>query len=263
MTRPTWEEFEKQLEEQAEMESSGGGASVCFAEVEFGYPVFVSGLDEDERWFPAPVGKKNKDAQREAEAQAKAKASEYEADPNSVRFSLRILFHANGALKIQNGQAQPAGWAGNMSEIVPYWTMKTDTPSAFKELHFPAMKENELYHGWKGWVKVGYARNPYHVSLGEEGMVDEDQNGEPRYPIVRYITKVYNSKEEAYADVEFSDDVPFSNQSGGGGTVPDGYSPEGWDNVKPAIKKQLADGDPPAKVAGDYGVSVPDITALM
>ncbi len=159
-----------------------------------------------------------------------------------------------------------AEWNGDMSEIAPLWTLNTDQPSALKDLHIPAMRKCNVMHDWKGWAKIGFARDPYKASLGDAGMTDEDLDGNPRYPIVRYILETYPDKEAAYAAYQsegVADVGAPAATAEVSSSVPQGYSPEGWANMIPAIKKQLADGDTPAAVAQAFGVQVSDITALM
>lgn len=254
-----YQEFMNALNEQKELEGGSGSSAVAFCHLNFGYPVYAGGLEESERFHVAPPGKAGTAEREVAKAKAQEIAEQYGLDPNRVQFSLQLLIEAQGAVKMQEGEAVLAGWNGNISETAPFWTMNSDAPSALKDLHLEAMQKFNLMHGWSGWAKIGYARDPYKVSLGEAGKTDEGLDGEERFPIVRYITKVYSSKEEAYADIGFgAGSVPGF----GGAGVPAGYSPEAWDNVKPQIIQALKT-QSPAEVAKTYGVQVGDVTPLM
>jgi len=257
-----FDDFMNDLEESIEEASTPRGVAVAKVVVEFGYPIFVSGLTAKERIFKAPPGKKNKEAQAAAKELALAKAKELAPDQkNNPRFSLSVRFLTEGAKKILDGEMVEAGWKDDLVESAALWTMGgTDritgepVPGALQDYHIPALKNFGLMHEDEVWCLIGITPDPYKMSLGEEGKTDEYE-GEARYPMIRYISKVFGSQEEAYADL-------VGNTTSAGDFPAEYGTKQAWLKVAAMITKELDGGATVEETAVKYEVDVKFVQPL-
>jgi len=265
-----FDEFLDELEESLEEASTPRGVAVAKAVVEFGFPIFVEGLSATERFFKAAPGKKNKDAQTTACDLAMKKIKNMEEkglieakDRRKPRFSLRIRFVAEGAKKIQDGDLVEAGWKDDLAETSALWTRgSTDRttgevqPSALGEFHIPSLKNFGLMHESEIWCLIGITPDPYKLSLGEEGKTDEYE-GEARYPMIRYISQVFGTADEAYAS------LAGAAEGGATGEFPPEYGNKAaWNKVAKMISKELDDGLTVEEAAEKYEVDVAYVEPL-
>ena len=264
-----FDEYMAELEESIEEAATPRGIAVALAVVEFGYPIFVEGLDAKGRFFKAPPGKKNKPKQAAAKELALETIKNMEGkgeievkDRRAPRFTLRIRFQAEGAKKLQEGEVVDAGWKDDLTENSALWTMGATNrvteeaqPSALSEYHIPAIKNFGLMHEDEVWCAIGIAPDPYKLSLGEEGKTDEYE-GESRYPMIRYISCVFESKEKAYADL-------LGSATAAAGDYPAVYgSQAAWNKVAKMISKELDDGLTVEEAAEKYEVDVAYVEPL-
>lgn len=235
-----WERFESVIEEE-----SGGGGIVARVLVQTGYKVYVPGLSQEETFFAV-----SDPMDSAARARAKAEANRL-AMANGVRssFSIQIRAFAEDAYV----RGEPAAWPkGDRFWVVNTWT------EAAKQVVIPSLRE----HGcdplpWEGWVRIGFRPDPYKVSLGEAGMTDVDQDGNPRFPLVPYIAEVFPSREAALAAV-------------GGTPSPAGaieerseIEPPAW-IVEYVRERKAEDADiTPAEMAEEVGQPIPVILAAL
>jgi len=195
-----WDEFEQVDQEER---GSGGGGIVGEAVIQLGYKVYAAGTSNEESFFPiAEIG--NEKSRAEAKAKAQAYAREHGAQ-GRPEWALQIRVKRNGA----HSAGQPVSWSQDRFFVTPTWT------DAFKDVVKPSLAERDIELPYTGWVRIGFKPDPYREAQGEAGKVDMDQDGNPRFPLVAYITEVFTSKEDAMAAV--------------GGEPPLAFVPEGWD----------------------------------
>jgi len=237
-----WAQFEETIAEE-----SGGGGIVARVRVEPGYKIYVAGLPQEETFFPVSnVGDKAERAR--ARAKANKVSAEYGARPSA--YSIQIRAFADNAY-VRGG---PANWPkGDRFWVVNTWT------DAAKQVLLPSLKENGCAPlPWEGWVRIGFKPDPYKVSLGDAGMTDVDQDGNPRFPLVPYIVEVFPSEEAALSAV------------GGAETTSTGALDERSEEEPPAwvieYVKERRNENPditPADLAEEVSLPVPVILAAL
>jgi len=198
-----WDDFDKADKE----ESSGSGGIVGQLLVEAGFKVYVGGAGNAESWFPtAELGKAARlDAKRKAEVYAQEQGAQ-----NQPKWSVQIRVVKDGAFS--GGSA--ATWADDRFFVTNTWT------SGFKEVVKPSLITHGIVLPFSGWGRVGFKNDPYFEAKGEDGKTDEDQAGNPRFPLVAYITELFASKEEAMVAVASGGSAEASEPE---------FVPEGWD----------------------------------
>ena len=171
-----WKEYEQATEQEG-----GGGGIVTKALIETGYKVYVSGLDQADTFFPAAPGD---DAARKA-AKSKAQAL------GKANWGIQIKAYRDTA--VVRGRA--ATWQADRHFNTDSWT------SAAKEVVVPSLRQAGIVLPWEGWCRIGFQPDPFKLEKGEVGMTDQDQDGNPRYPQVAYVTEVFADEEAARAAV--------------------------------------------------------------
>ena len=246
-----------QYDESVQMESGGGGI-IALTEVSTGYKVFPPGVDQVDAYFPAPAGKANKKAQGEAKKKAAKLLSDHGMD-DRPQFGIMI--------RCEKANAFTRGQAATWSQDRFFWA--ANYTQACKEVVIPALKELGVAPlPWTGWARIGFKPDPYKVEQGEAGKTDEDQEGNPRFPQVAYVTEVFPDKKAA---MEAVGDMP-TGDSDALPAVPDGYSEEDWattvdEHIAVMAKDKLDGGLPePAVVASlskEFGVDPSYIQAVV
>lgn len=231
MTENFWEAYERTV--QAE---SGGGGIVAECVIETGYKAYVSGPQEDS-FFPCGM-----DDESKAAAKAAADAAARAGGRERSRLGIQIRCKRDGAYSGGN----PATWQGDRFFNADSWT------EAAKDVVVPSLKEHDIRLPYTGWCRVGFQPDPYKKAQGEAGMTDTDQNGNPRFPQVAYITETFDDQDAAYAAIGVTEDQPAAASAG----APKGWDEATWNSVVPDI---VASDKTPAALATEYGVSVADI----
>ena len=267
-----WDELEQELDQ---LSRGSGGGTIAQVEINMGYPCFLrkeDGYTDRDALFHAC---KPKDEPGQKAAQAAAKKMLAEAGSGQdVRFGYQIKLFLDGAMS----RGEPATWAGDRYEITTGWT------DAAKMIVVKSFRENGIFTlPWKGWARVAWVDDPHWVELGKKRRTDQD--GNPCYDKVAYISEIFDSKEDAYAAAGGEGEAEVKDT--GWKPISDWTTKDLVDTVD-TIRKLLADGQtiqqitedyglhisdtlvafgvhtkegPPNVVAGKYGVSVKDITA--
>lgn len=232
-------DFWTQIEEELERVKSGGGI-VGKVRVESGLKVFVSGMAQEDTFFPCMPNNKTP-------AMAKAKKL------GEPQFGIQIRAFKEFCVK----GGEPVTWKDDRFFFTGIWT------SACSEVVLPSIKQFDIDAPWEGWAKIGFKADPFRVAQGEAGKVDTDAEGNPRYPQIAYIAEVYKTKEEAFAAAMgagaggVSGDVEQVASKQDPDVPPDGgWTKETWDAVKPDLKSMQASGQSPKQIADSFGVQV-------
>lgn len=230
-----WDEYEGAAKE----ESGGGGGIIGQATIETGFKVYVAGVTQEESWFPADA--RNKAARAKAKADSKKFGDEHGA-ARDAQWGIQIRVAKDGAFS--GGQA--ATWKNDRFFNTDAWT------SACKEVVIPALKQHELALPFTGWVRIGFKADPYKEAQGEAGKTDSDQDGNPRFPLVAYVSDVFPSREAALEAVgtPADDGIP--------GIDDVNEYPEGWD-AKSYTEYVIE----PVKAMHTEGKNVPQIIAAV
>ena len=230
-----WKEYEQATEQEG-----GGGGIVTKALIETGYKVYVSGLDQADTFFPAAPGD---DAARKA-AKSKAQAL------GKANWGIQIKAYRDTA--VVRGRA--ATWQADRHFNTDSWT------SAAKEVVVPSLRQAGIVLPWEGWCRIGFQPDPFKLEKGEVGMTDQDQDGNPRYPQVAYITEVFADEAAARAAVGVTE---TTHVGGVEVSVPDKWDAESWKSVWPELYQAKEAGRSLKQIADDYGVSVPDVSKAL
>lgn len=235
-----WLEYEK-----ADKEESGGGGIVGLVNVRTGYKVYASGADQEESFFDAPASNKA------ARAKARAAATKYASDhgANQARWSVLLHVPVDSAIRVIDGEWQPVTWMADRYFVVNTWT------DAAKEVVVPSLKAAGVTEiPCTIYARIGFKPDPYKESLGEAGMTDKDQDGNPRFPQVAYIVEVFDSLDAARAacGLETGGNTgaqPASNE--GDPPLPDDWAgyPDAWMDEVRAIKEEYPGPLPKVKAA--------------
>jgi len=195
-----WDEFDKADKE----ESSGSGGIVGNVIVDTGFKVYAAGHSNEETFFP--TGGVGSDARLAAKRKAEAFAQENDA--SKPKWAVQIRVEKDGAFS----GGQPATWENDRFFVTDTWT------DAFKKVVRPALEQFDIVLPYTGWARVGFKNDPYFEAMGEEGKTDRDQDGNPRFKLVAYITELFASKDEAMVAV-----------AAGGGEAEVGFVPLEWE----------------------------------
>jgi len=214
-----WDEFDKADKE----ESSGSGGIIGNVIADTGFKVYASGQSNETTFFP--TGGVGGDSRLAAKRKAEAFAQEVNAN-SKPKWAVQIQVEKEDAFSGGNA----ATWANNRFFVTDTWT------SAFKEVVRPALEKFEMVLPFTGWARIGFKADPYKEAMGESGKTDQDQAGNPRFPLVAYITELFASKAEAMVAVG-------DGGSGGSAAVMPEFIPEGWEagdwaGLIPEIKEQ-------------------------
>lgn len=175
-----WDEYEGAAKE----ESGGAGGIVGLATIETGFKVYVAGVTQEESFFAADA--RNKTARAAAKSASKKFGDEHGA-ARDAQWGIQIRVAKNSAFS--GGKA--ATWKDDRFFNTDAWT------SACKEVVIPALKQHELALPFTGWVRIGFKPDPYKEAQGEAGKTDSDMDGNPRFPLVAYVTDVFPNKAAA------------------------------------------------------------------
>jgi len=247
-----WEKYNEEVAREG-----GGGGIICNATIETGFRVFVTGMEQGQTWFPYSI----LDRQSRDAAFAKAKAL---GDPFGLKPSAGVQIHVPVETAVVRGQ--PATWKGDRYFFTASWT------DAAKQVVVPSLQKLGIQAlPWSGWCAIGFADDPYKASLGAAGMTDSDQEGNPRFPQVAYVTTIYKNQQEAAAAASASGGetavaapaAPAPVAATGNVSVPENWDLATWQSCWPAIREAKAKGQEPAAIAKDYGVTIPDIVKVL
>jgi len=249
-----WEKYNEEVARE-----SGGGGIICNAAIEIGFKVFVPGMDQAQVWFPYNIlDPKSRDA---AFAKAKALGDSYGLKPTSG-----VQIHVPVETAVVRGQ--PATWKADRYFFTALWT------DAAKQVVVPSLQKQGIPAlPWTGWCALGFMDDPYKAGLGAAGMTDTDQEGNPRFPQVAYVTAVYKTQQEAAAAATAGGAgaavatstvaAPAAPAAPGNVSFPQGWDLASWQSCWPAIRQAKANGQEPVAIAKDYGVSVPDVMKVL
>ena len=270
----TIEELYDELEQQGDRLSGGGGGGfIAECRVEIGYKAYLGkddGLEQAETFVSFPFG--NKEAQKAAEGTVKKMLAKAGKDARP-QFGIQITALKDGALL----RGEPVSWMGDRYFNTDWWT------EASKAVVVPSLREAGIRTWpWTGWARVGFADDPWKVAQGLQDQ--EGQDGTMRYKQVAFVSEIFDSKEDAYAAAGGEDGVESTWKP-----LSDGWTAKDLLDTADTISKELGPGEktvaqvaedygldpvdvlvvfgvhlkegPPNIVAGDFGVSVKDITA--
>jgi hypothetical protein len=158
------------LEEDAK-KASGGGGIISLCELNRGYKVFVSGMDNRTSFFPFAPG--DEAGKKLAESNAKKHGKPQD--------SIEIIVYKDSV------KGREVTWKDDRFFTCPLWT------PGFKEVVMPHIKEARPPIGKKFWGKVGFTVDP-------SGRTKADQQGEQKPELIAFIAQVYANEAEATAD---------------------------------------------------------------
>jgi hypothetical protein len=213
-----WDQYDQSVREEG-----GGGGIIALCNITTGYKVFPHGVDQADAYFPAPAGSKK--AREAAKGRAAKLAGEHNLD-RRPDWGIMIRMDKENAFV----RGQPATWTTDMFRWAASYT------DGCKEVVVPSLKDNGITLPFKGWCRVGVKDDPFAVAKGESGKTDEDQQGNPRFPVVHYVMEVFASKELA---LEAVGDMPTGGSPEDLPPVPSGYDEEGWEAVEKDIQDLL------------------------
>lgn len=232
------------LDEMEAASSSAGGLTGQIT-VEAGYKCYISQMKPEDTWFPfKPTDKAGNEA-------ALAKALALNAEHGVTRDP-----RPHVQFRLSKASVQELGfdvsWAGDRYWSYALWTQ------AYKQLVKPSLAEHKINVPSTFWGRLAIKQDP-------TGRQEPDADGNPRIAQVFVVDTVYKDKAEAKAAV--------GNVASGAGPkvpsdliVPEGWDAETWWGMRSEIKTAL--GASPntaalAKVAKDYGASVPAVRSLI
>ncbi|NPU90208.1 MAG: hypothetical protein HPY87_10085, partial [Fervidobacterium sp.] len=138
-----------------------------------------------------------------------------------------------------------ANWKGDRWFVYPLFT------AGYKDVVKPKLRELGIAYG-QYWVHIAFTPDPAGPRKREDGT--------ERQELVAYPDVVYPSEEEAKKAMYNSGASP--QQSVNMEHIPDGYTQQSWNSIKPYIKKELADGKPIPEIAKSYAVQIEDVIRL-
>ena len=230
MTTNFWDDYEQEVREQS------GGGIICMARIDLVWKTFPGEIDQELTLFSAPPCNKNssaavKAADKKARLAAKAFGDEHGAlrDPSK---GLCIRAYRDNAAR----RGQPVTWQGDRFFFEANWT------DAGKEVGKSVKDASIVQLPWEGYVRIGFFDNPYHVSLGEDGKKETDQDGNPRFPQVAYIVEAFADEDAARVAINATGESGVS--VAGSFTLSQqaqdaGWSAEEFKNVWPKIYERL------------------------
>ena len=131
-------------------------------------------------------------------------------------------------MRVIDGVWQDVTWKADRYFVVSTWT------SAAKEIVVPSIKAAGVAEiPCSVWCRIGFQPDPYKQGLGETGMTDTDQDGNPRFPQVAYIVEAFDSLDAARAAVGLE-------TSGKGASAGDGPAlPADWAGYESAWRDEM------------------------
>jgi hypothetical protein len=231
--------------DEYEAAETGGGGLIGKIRFEIGFKAFVSGVGNEESFFTFKAG--NDKSKGAAKKKCDALISEHGAD-GRPQVCIQFRVYKDDVI------GREVTWQGDRFFCHPLWTQ------GYKEVVKPALKECGAELG-ELWGRIGFTADP-------SGRMTENQQGETVPEMIEHLVEVYKDQAEAEsAAVDFA-----ASGDGGNGSssskivVPEGYTTETWVSVKPEILEALGDnpsGGDIAKVAADYGATVPAVKSLL
>jgi hypothetical protein len=249
-----WDEFDK-MSQQAE---SGGGGAICHVTIMAGFKVFGHGLSPKKAFFPVPDGKDIK--------AVKAKATKVckEVGADFPKWGIGIIadkdrYYVRGKQRVYDNDRY---------FFRSRWNEKQDKGKYAVLL--PALEQLDIkvVPPWEGWIRLGWASDPYAVEQGESAM-EEGTDGVMRYPTIEVPVEVFENEAAAMAAVK---EMPTGDDDGGLPAVPDGYSEQDWadtvdQHIAKAIKSDLGSKGTretiTASLSADFGVHPSYIEAIV
>lgn len=175
-----WEEWEEIA--NAEEPQLGGGFIGLIA-IETGYKLFISGVSNKESWFSS--GKDTEQERADAREKAKAFLAENGHGDVKLNYGINIICPVETCYK----KGEQVEWASDRHFFIQKFT------DAWKKVVRPAFIEHSVITPSQIYAKVSFADDPYYVAMGDAGKKKTDQNGNPKYPDVAYISVVYTPDE--------------------------------------------------------------------
>jgi len=237
-----WEQYEK----DAESESGGSGGIICQADIETIYKGFVSGLDQADAYRAVPVGA-SKDVRKKASAEVLALGAE------QAEYGIQIRARRENAVS----RGKPVTWNADRFFFQASWN------SACKDVVVPSLKATGIVNlPFSGWARIGFKPNPFNVAQGDAGKTDADQDGNPRYPQVAYITEVFKNADAARAAIG-GEASEASETASGNSDAPDGWELAAWKGIWSELAAAKDGGQTTKSIADDYGVPVKFVVAAL
>jgi hypothetical protein len=234
-----WSQYEKSVESE-----SGGGGIICRAKIETVYKGFVPGLDQGDAYRAVGVNATDNEKNK-----AKAELTALGAD--RAQYGVQIRAYRDSAVS----RGKPVTWTTDRFFFQASWN------SACKDVVVPSIRDSGIASlPYEGWVRIGFKPNPFNVAQGEAGKTDKDQEGNPRFPQVAYVTEVFANEDAARAAIGGEASEAQTSTSG---NAPAGWGVAEWQNIWPVIHGQKQDGKTPKEIADYFGVTVPDVTKAL
>lgn len=177
------ENFLKGMREEGQRVAGGGSGIVSKVLVEFGLHRYVAGHEFWDFWIP--TGSMAEIEPKKVELAAKLQAVGCTDAPS---FGVRVTVRKE-ALSAE----QP--YKKDLVEFTPQWQADA---YGLVEKH---LVEVDAPIGTEFYAQIKGVPNPYHVTKGEAGKTDTDQNGNPRFPAIRVPVKKFANEAEARAFV--------------------------------------------------------------
>jgi len=246
MTTNFWDDYEQEMKERA------GGGIICEAMIDLVWKTFPKDIDQEKTIFSAPPCNKNssapvKAADKKARLAAKALGIEHgaERDPDK---GFVIRAYRDNAVK----RGEPVTWKGDRFFFEAGWT------DAGIEVRKSIRDAGIAQVPWKGYVRIGFFDNPYHVSLGEAGMKESDQDGNPRYPQVAYIVEAFADENAAREAIGMAVDLPIGTDD-----APEGWDAETWKTVWSELYKAQEAGQTLVEIAAAFDVKPGEVAKAL
>jgi len=226
--------------DQLEKENGGGGGYVGKINFQIGYKVFISGMSNEDSFFPFnPADDANKaDALAKANSVVSAAGSDKKPN-NSVQFRL----YKDTIL------GRDVTWEQDQFYVYPTWT------DGWKDVVRPALKEAGVSKIGEFWGRITFTEDP----SGRTRL--DNVTGEEKPALIGYLIEVYPDEATASAAAGGGASAPTSKY-----TVPADWTADSWAETAPDVLDELGKDPDIAKkkeVAETWGLSIKDINTLL
>lgn len=265
--------------------TAGGSRYVGKVRIEFGYKVYTGDVEQRETWFPVRDGT-DKEQRKQALALTNVLRERlgYTGNQNRAQYGIQITRFRDATVRMGESGIEPVGWKDDLRENVDAFRSVQQARNGVVTLFNRDTKEkarvsvDDVPGGrlsfdivgdsldgskvdvlpWEGYATLAWTDDPEAVYFGDGGKWEKDQDGNPKFPQVAYLTETFADEAAARAALG----TPAETASVGGVTVVvpnEDWDAESWKSVWPELFKAKEDGKNLAQIAKEYNVTPADV----
>lgn len=265
--------------------TAGGSRYVGKVRIEFGYKVYTGDVGQNETWFPVKDGT-DKEQRKQALTLANVLRERlgYTGNQNRAQYGIQITRFRDATVRMGESGIEPVGWKDDLRENVDAFRSVQQARNGVVTLFNRATKEkarvsvDDVPGGrlsfdivgdsldgskvdvlpWEGYATLAWTDDPEAVYFGDGGKWEKDQDGNPKFPQVAYLTETFTDEAAARAALG----TPAAEATSVSGTqviAPEGWNAEAWYGAWSELFERRKKGETQEEIAKAYQVTEEDV----